>query len=131
MHRQWAFPPEPKFATTAGPDHLTKPSAQPDAFHAPLSVANVGLSTEPSSGTGPADRNAVRAMALVFVPDVDAATTRAVELSEHQRGVLLPDWGGAGRTLDRALVIRLIYFVAQKDGHAGIHPMTGSSARPA
>jgi len=43
-------------------------------------VIAVGLSTEPSSGTGPADRNAVRAMTLAFVPDVDAATKRAVEL---------------------------------------------------
>ncbi len=49
-------------------------------------VIAVGLSAEPSSGTGPADRHrsgrpdAVRAMTLVFVPDVDAATTRAVEL---------------------------------------------------
>jgi len=110
-------------------------------------VIAVGLSTEPSSGTGPADRNAVRAMTLAFVPDVDAATKRAVEL-----GGFLVDpptdmpWGlrqsivsdtegqgtsgtqraptrrpptrlgsGADRTLDRALAIRLIYFVAQDD----------------
>lgn len=86
-------------------------------------VIAVGLATEDSSGTRPADRNAVRAMTLVFVSDVDAAAGRAVELggslvdppadmpwglrqaivtdpeghvwelSTHQRDVALHTWG--------------------------------------
>jgi len=86
-------------------------------------VIAVGLATAGDSGDRPAGRNAVRAMTLVFVSDVDAAANTAVELggslvdpptdmpwglrqaivtdleghvwelSTHQRDVALASWG--------------------------------------
>ncbi len=43
-------------------------------------VISLGLAADDNEGTPPTDRTTVRAMTLVFVANVDAATTRAVEL---------------------------------------------------
>jgi PhnB protein len=43
-------------------------------------VITLGLAVAEGEMDRPADRNAVRAMTLVFVPDVDASTERAAEL---------------------------------------------------
>ncbi len=43
-------------------------------------VISVGLAANDNLGTSPEDRSAVRAMTVVFVADVDAATNTAVEL---------------------------------------------------
>jgi len=43
-------------------------------------VISVGLAPTDTGGTAPVDRSTVRAMTLVFVADVDAATDTAVEL---------------------------------------------------